>query len=334
MKMSDAPDVIGRTKRIAVIATGGTIAQSVAARAGRAHLAASEMLDPASLPAGIEMLPIDLFDLPSPAIGLVEMVKLSRAIDEALAAGAYGVVVTHGTDTLEESAYCVDLCHVAEHPAVFTGAMRPAGLPGADGALNLRDALTVAAHPGARKMGALVVMAGEIHSAQDVRKQHSVSVGAFKSGEHGLLGRVDEGHVHWARRPLRARPLRPPRLDARVEAVKCYAGMGDALLRAATASGVDAIVVEAMGSGQVPPAVMPALRDALTGGVLVVVSSRCGEGPLLRDHYGLPFHEVGDERELLAAGALFCELPGTKARIKTIVGLSAGLSRQELAAWL
>ncbi len=333
MKTSD-PDAIGRTKRIAVIATGGTIAQSAAARGGRAHLAAGEMLDPASLPGGIEMLPIDLFDLPSTAIGLVEMLKLSRAIDEALAAGACGVVVTHGTDTLEERAYCVDLCHVDEHPAVFTGAMRPVGLPGADGTLNLQDALTVAAHPGARKMGALVVMAGEIHSAQDVRKQHSVSIGAFKSGERGLLGRVDEGRVHWARRPLRAHPLRPSRLDARVEAVKCYAGMGDALLRAATASGVDAIVVEAMGSGQVPPAVMPVLRDALAGGVLVVITSRCGEGPLLRDHYGLPFHTVGDERELLAAGALFCELPGTKARIKTIVGLSAGLSREELAAWL
>jgi L-asparaginase len=326
--------VIGGTKRIAVIATGGTIAQSVAVRAGRAHLTAREMLDPASVPGGIEMLPIDLFDVPSTAIGLDEMVKMSRAIDKALAGGACGVVVTHGTDTLEESAYCVDLCHVDERPAVFTGAMRPVGLPGADGALNLQDALTVAADPEAGKMGALVVMAGEIHAAQDVVKQHSVSIAAFKSGERGLLGRVDEGRVHWARRPSRTRPLRPSSLEARVEAVKCYAGMSDTLLRAAAASGAHAIVVEAMGSGQVPPAVMPALRDALTGGVFVVVASRCGEGPLLRDHYGLPFHTAGDERELLAAGALFCELPGTKARIKTIVGLSAGLSRQELAAWL
>src|SRR5260370_8815629 len=85
--------------------------------------------------------------------------------------------------------------------------------------------------------------------------------------------------------------------------------MGDALLRAATASGVDAIVVEAMGSGQVPPVVMPVLRDALAGGVLVVITSRCGEGPLLRDHYGLSFHTVGDERELLAAGDPFCRVP-------------------------
>src|SRR5260370_30107009 len=110
--------------------------------------------------------------------------------------------------------------------------------------------------------------------------------------------------------------------------------MGEALLRAATASGVDAIVVEAMGSGQVPPAVMPVLRDALAGGVLVVITSRCGEGPLLRDHYGLPFHTVGDERELLAAGALFCALPRTQARVKKILGVCAGRCREEVAGWL
>jgi L-asparaginase len=298
------------------------------------HLSIHKLLGSAGLPGEIDLRAVDLFDVPSTFIGPNEMLALAQAVESALEAGADAAVVTHGTDTLEETAFCVDLLHADNRPVVFTGAMRAPELPGADGAMNLRDAVVVAADRDAAGLGVMVVMAGQIHAAQDVRKEHSTSLTAFGSGERGLLGRVEEGRVLWARRPLRARPQRPPALDARVEGVKCYAGMSEVLLRAALSNGADAIVLEAMGSGQVPPWIMPALREAASAGILLVVTSRCGEGPLLREHHGLPTRVPGDERDLLEAGALFCELPGTKARIKTIVGLSAGLSQTEMADWL
>lgn len=320
-------------KTIVIIGTGGTIAEKSVARDGRKHLGVAEL----STGVATDHLILqhhDLFDVPSTCIGPQEMLSVAEAARAACAAGASAVVVTHGTDTLEETASFLDCVHEEACPVIITGAMRPPELAGADGSMNLSDAIAVAADEAARGMGALVVMAGEIHAAQDVRKEHSSRITAFGSGERGILGRVEEGRIRWLRRPARSRSLRISAISARVEGIKCYAGMEDLLVRAAIAADLDALVVEAMGSGQVPPSIMPALRDAVAAEIILVATTRCADGPLIRDHYGLPQRVVGDERDLLELGVIFSELPGTKARIKTIVGLSAGLSSAELAQWL
>jgi L-asparaginase len=320
-------------KLVVIIGTGGTIAESTSATSGRKHLTATELAG-GSAPRGVGLMHRDLFDVPSTCIGPHEMLEMVVACRDAFAAGAQGVVVTHGTDTLEETASFLECTLSGDVPVVLTGAMRPPDLAGADGAMNLEDAIRIAADHDAFGMGALVVMAGEIHSAQDVRKQHSSSLTAFGSGERGLIGRIEEGRIRWLRRPIRSPALPIETIAARVEGLKTYAGMEDFPVRAAIDAGIDALVIEAMGSGQVPPSLMPVLRDAAAAGVKLIIASRCGDGPLIRNHYGLPQRVAGDERDLLEIGGIFSELPGTKARIKTIVGLSAGLSRAELADWL
>lgn len=258
------------------------------------------------------------------------MLELARAVDAASADGATGVVVTHGTDTLEESAYFVDLVSTCRVPVVFTGAMRPPELPGADGPLNLLNALLVASTAAAHGRGVLVTMAGEIHTAREVTKAHSLSVTAFRSLEFGPLGTVDEDRVVFYRTapPTPRVPIHA--VTARVEAVRCYADMSDVPLRALVDAGVRGIVVETLGSGQVPPGLMPAIRKAIEAGVTVVATTRCPAGRLLREHYGLPIRVAGDERDLLEAGVLFSDLQGPKARIALAVGLSAGLGGEEL----
>ena len=119
-------------------------------------------------------------------------------------------------------------------------------------------------------------------------------------------------------------------MTARVEGVKCYASMSDIQLRALTEAGIDGVVLETLGSGQVPPSLMPAIREAISAGVVIVATTRCPSGHLLRNHYGLANRVEGDERDLQSRGVLFCDLQGPKARIKLAVGLSAGLGLKDL----
>ncbi len=156
---------------------------------------------------------------------------------------------------------------------------------------------------------------------------------AFTSGEFGPLGVVEEGRVSISHRVAPAASLAIDRVSARVEAVKCYAAMTDLLLRALSAAAVDGIVLETLGSGQIPPWTMGAIREATVAGVAVAATTRCAEGRLIREHHGLAGRTDGDERDLLEAGVLFSDLQGPKARVRLAVGLSAGLSPTELRQW-
>lgn len=315
--------------RIVLITTGGTIAE----RAGpgmRAHLSGSELLSSLADVDGVEIEAVDLFDLPSTHLGFSEMRVIAQAARSALDDGADAVVVTHGTDTLEETAYFVDLVCEPGPPIMFTAAMLPPGVVGFDGDANLRDAMTVARDPQSRGLGVLAVMAGEVHPARDVVKHHSMSAGAFKSPEFGPLGTVDEDRFYLARRPVVTDIFPFPTGEPLVEGIKCYAGMSDLLIRAAIDHECAGLVIETLGSGQVPPGLMPSLRDAVHGGVAVVASARSPMGRLLRSHHGTPVCFDGDERDLREAGVVFCDLPGTKARIKLQLALSANLPKDEL----
>jgi L-asparaginase len=317
--------------RIALITTGGTIGERVAVEGASRHLPARALLGGIPDAHGrFELSTTDLFDIPSTFMTFDRMLELARTVDAAGRGEAVGVVVTHGTDTLEETAYFVDLVSAPGVPVVFTGAMRPPELPSADGPLNLWHACLVASAPHARRRGVLIAMAGEIHAAREVMKAHSQSATAFRSLEFGPVGTLEEDRVVF-HRSLPTPPTVPVRaITARVEALKCYADMSDIPLRAVIEAGFHGVVLEALGSGQVPPRLMAAIRKAIAAGVTVVATTRCTAGRLIREHYGLPIGVEGDERDLLDAGVIFSDLQGPKARIALVVGLSAGLGRAEL----
>lgn len=315
--------------RIVLVTTGGTIAERETT-GGRIHLSGVELLSKLKTGIDQEIEVVDLFDLPSTYLGFSEMRTISQAVQSARDGGADAVVVTHGTDTLEETAYFVDLLIEPGPAIVFTAAMLPPGIAGFDGESNLNHAFMTAGDPRSRDLGVLVVMAGEVHTARDVVKHHSMSQGGFKSPEFGPLGTIDEGRFYLARRPVFLENFSHPDREPVVEGLKCYAGMGDLFVRAAIACGVDGLVIETLGSGQVPPGLMPSLRDAVAGGMAVVATARSPMGRLLRSHYGAPVRVDGDEWDLRETGVIFCDIPGTKARIKLQLALASDLDRNQL----
>jgi L-asparaginase len=227
-----------------------------------------------------------------------------------------GVVLTHGTDTLEETAFLLDLTLDSPKPVVFCGAMRTVSEPGWDGPANLMAAVRTAAHGDSVGRGVLLTVGEEIHGAAEATKYHTQSLSAFRSPK-GALGVLDRGQVVYHRPPFRTPTLAARRLVADVDLHTMATGVDDALLRASLLRGARGIVLEATGCGNVPPAAMPGVTAALRAGVPVVLCSRCAEGRV-SPAYG---YEGGGQR-LLDMGVIFApDLPGQKARIKLMVAL-------------
>ncbi|MFC7614216.1 asparaginase [Actinokineospora soli] len=180
-------------KRVAILAMGGTIAMVPAPDGGVVPALGAEDLVKALPGLDVEVTARTVRTLPSPSVGFADLVDLADAVRAEIAAGVDGVVVTHGTDTIEETALFLDLTIPGDTPVVVTGAMRPPGSPGADGPANLYAAVKVATSADARGLGALVVMSDEVHGARFVRKGHTSSTGAFASPGFGPLGLVVEG---------------------------------------------------------------------------------------------------------------------------------------------
>jgi len=261
-------------------------------------------------------------ELPSSAIGFGDMLALAHRVTGALAEpGVAGAVITHGTATLEQTAYFLDVVLDEDRPVVLTGAMRNPTLPSDDGPLNLLNAVQVAACSRSQQLGVLVVMNGFVHCARDVAKMSSSNADAFQSAEFGPLGAVDEDYVYYARRPFRRIPgIMPQAVTARVERIPFAADASDLALRAAVEAGVDGLVVE---SGRLTPPQVELLTAALSRGITVVVANPYHTGRLHRNTYR---HE-GAEAHLLALGMIFTGTSALKARIKLTVLLSAEVSR-------
>jgi L-asparaginase len=253
---------------------------------------------------------------------------LARRCRELASAGS-PVVVTHGTDTIEETVWLADrLLPDDAAPVVVTGAQIPASEPYSDGPRNFRDAVEAAMAPALRGLGALVCFHGELHAARDVRKVHTSAFAAFASRGYGPLGSVDHGRVRIERRPLRRPPLPDPRERLpRVDLVRLYAGADGTFVRASVGAGARAVVLEGTGRGNAGAAVLAAVRDVLAAGVVVAVCSRCEEGRVE------PVYGRGGGAELAAAGALFGgDLAGPKVRILLQLALAAGVDPAEALA--
>lgn len=269
----------------------------------------------------------NVLSLPGPQISPAQALMLARQAS-AVAESGEGVVITTGTDTLEELAMLSSLLYGGEAPIVITGAHRPASAAGADGPANLLDAVAVAACGAAEGLGTVVVFGGEIHAGPSARKVDSTGPAAFGSPVAGPIGRVVEGHVWLHARPLRPPPLSPETLDHRVAIVTAALGDDGALLRAA--AGGDGLVVEAFGAGHLSPGMLTELLVAVKR-IPIVITCRPERGSMLYATYGFE----GSERDLRASGAVCAPfLSPVAARIALMCCLGAGLDGQAIAAAL
>ena len=324
--------------RIAIIGTGGTIASEGSGPLDTQDYASSgrPIMDAAALVAAVpalaevcEPVAIPFSAVPSTAIGWAEWRALLAAIAAAKAThpGLAGIVVTHGTATLEETAYLLSLTRPDDLPVVVTGAQRPFTGLSSDAPMNLVAAARVAGDPGARGLGALVVLNEEIHAAREVTKTSTSRLQTFRSPDAGVLGHVDADCVAWWRRPLRVLPAaerfdiggiaEPPRVDVAYS----VAGGDGVAVRAFRAAGARGIIAAAFAPGFTSPAERAALAEAAASGCVVVLSSRAGSG---RAYPARRYAEQG----MLSAE----DLTPQKARILLMLALTRSGDRAEIAA--
>jgi L-asparaginase len=315
--------------RVLLIALGGTIS-AAPDKVGRSFpaRAAADLLSSVSDAAGIaDVTAADVKQVPSRAVTPADMCVVAHKIRDGVAEGYDGVVVTHGTDTMEETAYALALQLEVNIPIVLTGSMRPAHEPGADGPANLIRALRVATTPAAGKLGPIIVMQDEIHLARWATKVHTSRVAAFSSPGLGPVGHVVEGKVHlhacYASRDYLGMP---DRLDKRVEIIWVSAG-ADGLLVDAAATVAQGLVVAGTGGGHVPPQMTGSLQSAVEHGLPIVLASRCIDGPILEGTYG----GVGSETHLRSIGLHSAGvLAPIKARLRLLTALALGKGAAEV----
>lgn len=303
---------------VSVLTTGGTIASRPSARGDvRVTVPGPELALPVAKARVREVMLAHSFNLT-----LADVLYLARRVLAELAEpDADGVVVTHGTDTMEETAYLLDLVLPAARTVVFTGAQRHASAPDADGPGNIADALAVAADPRACGLGALIVMAGQVHSARYATKVHTLASEAFASPGHGPVALVRDGRVEVGSPPTRPDGFTLAELGAlesRVDIVPVHLDADGVQIAACRAAGARGLVLQALGTGNPTPGVLREVRACLDEDIVVLVTSRCADGP------AVPVYGAGGGADLARAGAVFAgSLSAPKARLLLMAALAA-----------
>lgn len=288
---------------VTVFTTGGTIASRSDDRGvATARDAGADLVSRLAVPPGVQLRVQDVLRVGSYRMTLQRTHTLAlRVADELRDADVSGLVVTHGTDTTEETAYFLDLFSDDPRPVVLTGAQRPADAPDSDGPRNLADAVTTAASPAARDLGVLIAFGGRLFPARGTRKVHTLAADAFAAPDTGTLG-----WVHGHRVGIESSPRRRPALDlaafdhsgVRVDIVPCHPDADATALRALVAAGSRGIVLEATGAGNANPEICEAVAELTADGVVVVTSTRVAAGRVAA------LYGDGGGADLLAAGAL------------------------------
>ena len=317
--------------KVAVLSMGGTISsRQVEGGPGVAPTLTGEALvkDVPEIAQVAEVKATSLRQVPGSEVTLEDLIELSAEIKNRIEEGATGVVVTQGTDSIEETSFVLDLLVAGDAPVIVTGAMRHPSLPGAEGPANLLSAVQVAVSEVARGAGAVVVFNEEIHAARFVRKTHTSNPAAFRSPLAGPIGWVSEGNVRVATLPVGRRHVDLPagKQNRPVALYKVSLGDDGRLLQYIGSAGYEGLVIEAMGGSHVP-SMMAKPLESLAAEMPVVLASRTGGGEALRNTYGF----TGSETDLLSRGLVSAGmLDGLKARLYLALLLRAGASREEI----
>ena len=317
-------------KKVAVVFTGGTISMTIDPDLGTAipSLSGEEILSLATNINKVATIEGHNFDeIPSPHMTFEKLMELKQYINKLLDRDdVCGVVVTHGTDSLEETAYFLDLVINNEKPVVVTGAMRSSSELGYDGSSNLSAAVCTAISDSARGKGVLVAMNNEVLMASEVTKIDTLALNTFQAPSHGSLGIIDCNQLVLLKDASKKTFIDTDKYEPKVALIKTGLDMGDDLIKFAADAGYKGIVIEGMGRGNIPPEAFEGIKYAREKGIQVVLVSRCLTGRVY-DSYGY----LGSGRDLKNIGCIFGgDLPGQKARIKLMLALGKTDNQQEL----
>ncbi|WP_302654078.1 asparaginase [uncultured Clostridium sp.] len=318
-------------KKIAIIFNGGTISMKIdeKIKAAVPSLSADEIMS--MIPGVEDYAEIEAYtfsSMPSPHMTLETMLKLSKFTTELVERDEIdGVVITHGTDTLEETAYLLDLTVKTKKPVVVTGAMRSGSELGYDGPFNLATSICTAISDEAVGRGVLVCFNGELNSASEVTKANSMALNAFRTPNFGPIGIVDNDNVIFYRDANHLEKYDVSKIEKQVALIKCVVDMDSSYIDYLIEKGYGGIVIEALGRGNVPPKMVEGIKKAIELEIPVVVVSRCFEGRVF-ESYGYE----GGGKQLKNLGVIFGDtLPGQKARIKLILAINSGMNINEVA---
>ncbi len=316
---------------VKLIATGGTIAMKIdpVKKAPVPAISGEDLVATVPDIAKVARIEVEnISNVPSGYMNPDRWVALQKAVVKALIRPEVaGVIVSHGTDTLEETAYFLDLTIKSDKPVVLIGAQRNASESDFDGPRNLLNATRICVSPGAKEMGSMIAMNNQINAAREVSKTHTSDVETFKSGDYGFLGVADYDRVIFYRAPLRRQyvPLTQDKLPS-IEIVTAYGGADGKLIRAAVDAGAKGLVIQALGWGNVPVPMYEAIKEVAAKGIPVVISTRVWNGRVL-PHYGY----VGGGKTLKEAGAIFADnLSPQKARLLLMLGMQTTSNPGEL----
>lgn len=319
-----------KKKNLLIIFTGGTFSMKIDEKTGGAipYFHGEELVE--MIPEANELANISIYNFgnyPGPHMTPELMLDLAKVVRENIKKDSIdGIIITHGTDTLEETAYLVDLAVRTDKPIVVIGAMRTSSEEDWDGPKNLKDAIHICNNENSVGMGVLVCLNGEINAASEVTKTHTEDVETFHSLDFGALGFVNKDRVWFNRTPSKLEGIETDSINSNVDLVKVYAGIKENIFKFLADSKIDGLVVEALGVGNVPPAAFEGIKYVLSKDIPVILVSRCPTGETL-DIYSYE----GAGKWLKKVGVIFTDyLNGQKARIKLMLALGANLNKKQL----
>lgn len=312
--------------KILVLHTGGTISMSEN-KDGYVTTNSKNPIADHNIGSLADITEINPFQVPSPHMTLHHMNVLRQTIVQAINEENYdGIVITHGTDTLEETAYFLDLTLNISIPVILTGAMRSSNEIGSDGLYNYIAAIRTADDKNARGKGVLVVFNDEIHSATNVTKTHTSNTSTFQSPNYGPLGIITKNTIYFHHLPVINQPLVKVNEEIKVGLIKAHSDLDPDLLSFFSQHHYDGVIIEALGQGNLPPSALDGLDELLEANIPVVLVSRCFNG-IVSNNY----QYAGGGYELYNKGVIFSNgLNGQKARLKLIIALSNGLKDERL----
>lgn len=318
-------------KHLLVIHTGGTISMSQ----DQSNKVVTNDINPISLHQDVinqyaQIDELNPFNVPSPHMTIQHVKQLKDIILEAVTNKYYdGFVITHGTDTLEETAFLLDLILGIEQPVVITGAMRSSNEIGSDGLYNYISAIRVASDEKARHKGVMVVFNDGIHTARNVTKTHTSNTNTFQSPNHGPLGVLTKDRVQFHHMPYRQQALENVNEKLNVPLVKAYMGMPGDIFSFYSREGIDGMVIEALGQGNMPPSALEGIQQLVSLNIPIVLVSRSFNG-IVSPTYAYD----GGGYQLAQQGFIFSNgLNGPKARLKLLVALSNNLDKAEIKSY-